>query len=845
MSTYHRVIRILIYWTAAVTAAGERFPFVIPGDDVARNAADFSDLVPRPAGADGFVTIRDGRFFVGGRRLRLWGMNVCFAANAPEKAIAPMVAARLAKLGINAVRFHHHDTHPPPRGLLRSPEEGVRRLDPLMLDRQDFFLDQLHRHGIYANLNLHVGRSFTEAEGFENAGALPYECRYAKYVLYFEPRMRALLKQFIREYLGHVNPYRGLRRADDPGIAVIEITNENSFSELGPALATQLPDPYRSEFRRQLNEWLLVKYGSTEALRQAWLNEYEPPAEVLARLDGASGGLERWTLNTPRAAPCRARFGVPGPGGRLAVRFEIPAMTPSGAHQELLFPGLSVVSGRTYSISFFVRADQARQLYVDVSRHGPTNWNPVGWAERISVGPQWTFFRRQFRATETIDGRARLCFKFGGSDVDVELADVQLRAGGLPEPIPVTQMLETHTIDVPDKGLSKRAEEDVRAFMVDVEQQFIRDITAFIRQECGVRVPVTASQITYHGARIVADTCEFADVHAYWQHPRFPRRPWDRDDWTIPNTPMEEALGRDVMFERASWRLLDRPFTMSEWNIPAPHDFSASAVPFAALVAALQDWDGVFFFQYSSDADEWVRDRISNYFSFNGHPAKLALLGACANLFVRGDLSPLREIAAGTCTDRVPPIFGLTHRIGIDLQRTVRVHLPMPETRRVTSPSGEVTWDATDPARAHLIIHTPLTRATWGRIAGSHFELGGWRLSVGQTERDYAVLVLTSKDGLPLEASRHMLLVAVGSAENQEMKWNETRTSVGRHWGRGPTLVNGIAAEIMLSGPPLAVFALDGRGDQMIEIPVRHESHQSSFSIGPQWRTLWYELRRR
>ncbi len=839
-----RLLGLTTWALAASAAPAERFPFVIAGDDAARNATDFSHLLDRPAGANGFVTIRHGHFYVGDRRLRIWGMNVCFAANAPDKSVSPVIAARLAKLGINAVRFHHHDTQPPPRGLLRPPENGVRRLDPDMLDRQDFFLDQLHRHGMYANLNLHVGRSFTEAEGFENAKDLPYECRYAKYLLYFEPRMRRLLKEFIRDYLGHVNPYRGLRRAEDPGIAVIEITNENSFSERGPALAKQLPDPYRSEFRRQFNEWLIRKYGTTDALRRSWLEGYEPPGDVLARLDGSATKLEPWTLNTPRSSPTTVRFGAPGPEGRPAVRVEIPTAAPAGAHHELMCSRLSVVSGRTYSITFRVRADRPRQLYVDLSRHGPTNWGAVGWAERLEIGPEWKEIRRQFRATDTLEGRARLCFKFGDSDVDFEIADLVLRSGGLPDPLPASQSLENRTIEVPDSGLSARAWDDAREFMADVERDFIRDITAFIRQDCGAKMPVTASQITYHGARIVADTCEFADIHAYWHHPRFPRRPWDRDDWTIANTPMEEALGRDVMFERAAWRLLDRPFTMSEWNIPAPHDYAASVVPFAALAAALQDWDGVFFFQYSSDADEWFRDRIGNYFSFNGHPAKLALLGAFAHLYVRGDLAPLREVAAGACTDRLPSILGLTHRIGIDPTRSERMTVPLPEGRRVTSPGGQVVWDATDPARAHLSVNTPATRAIWGRVAGRRFELGGWSLELGEIERDYAVVVFTSMDGLPLESSKRMLLVAVGSAENQEMKWNESRTSVGRHWGRGPTLVNGIPARISLAGPPLTVRALDGRGEPADDLAVRASPDGSAFTIGPLHRTLWYEVRR-
>jgi len=831
----------LATWTfTCVGAPAERFPFVLPGNDIEANAVDFSRLHPRPAGADGFVKIRDGRFFVGDRRLRIWGVNVCFGANAPRKEDAPVVAARLSKLGLNGVRFHHHDTQPPPRGVLRPPAAGRRELDPEMMDRQDIFIAELIRHGLYVNLNLHVGRTFGEGEGFENVRDLPYECRYSKYILYFEPRMRRLLKEFIREYLGRFNPHRGLRRAEDPGIAMIEITNENDFSRRGPDLAATLPEPYRGEFRRQFNEWLARRYGSTEALKAAWLADAVPPGPELARLAGNAVALDEWRLNTQRAQPAVVEFGAPGPDGhRRSLRIRVPA---AGATHELMRAGLTVLEGRVYSLEFDARADAKRRLYVDVSRQGPGNWGPVGLAERLEIGPQWRRVRRQFRATASLTNAARVCFKFGDSDVPFQLADVVVREGGLPAPLPPGGSVERRSVDIPDAGWPEAAVADARRFMEEVESEFIRDLVRFIKTDVGARMPVTASQITYHGARIVADTCDFADIHAYWQHPRFPGRPWDPRNWRIENTPMEEAAGRDVLFERASWRLLDRPFTISEWNIPAPHDYAASVVPFAALVGALQDWDGVFFFQYASEADRWDRDSLGGYFSFNGHPAKLALLGAFANLYVRGDLEPLRETAAGTCEQRVPPALGFRRRIGIDPKADRPTEVAAPTEPFLATPDGRAVWDARDPRRAHVVVNTPATRAVWGRVAGRAFDLGGLRIEVGEVERDYAVVVVTSLDGAPLETSSRMLLVAVGSAENLGMEWNADRTSVGHRWGQGPTVVNGIPFRLRLNAPVRAVHALDGRGRRATGVAVTDDTEGRSWSVGPTLRTLWYEI---
>ena len=828
---------------AAMTlSGGERFPFVIPGDDATPSFTDLSHLNPGPAGADGFVRIEDGHFVTDAGRLRTWGVNVCFGANFPTHEDAEKVAAHLAKLGVNGVRFHHHDTSPAPRGVLGPVQDGRRSLAPDQLDRQDYFLDQLHRHGIYANLNLHVGRAFLEAEGFFG-GELPRAVRYDKYLLYFEPRMRTLFKEFCRDYLTHENPYRQLRRAEDPGIAMIEITNENAFSTQGAEIAASLPPVYRDEFQRQWNDWLKEHYSSTPGLKAAWGARNEPLRTTLVDSSAWADGPGDWRIRQSAEHPVKVVFDEPGPGPGLPALKLAPASRAPEVHlQELQFPNLAVEAGRIHTLSFWVRAAAPRALYADVSNPGPQDWSSVGFGETIQLTTEWQRIHRVFRASEDIPGKARICFKFGGSDVAFWLAGVSLRPGGDWIVLPEGQSLEAGTIDIPVGGWSEPAQADVRRFMADTEEAFIRDLMGFLKNDLGVRVPITASQITYHGAEIVANTCDYSDIHAYWQHPRFPRRPWDPVDWNILNTPMEVAPGTDALLGRAPWRLLDRPFTLSEWNIPDPNDYAASVVPFAAMVAALQDWDGVFFFQYQSGEGDWYADRVQQFFSFNGNPAKLALFTACANLYRRGDLQPLREVAAGTLDERLSPALALSHRIGIDPDAKVPADVAVPEERKLGGPGTGAVWDATVAGQAHVSVVTPHTVALWGLLSGREFDLGGVRFSVGQVERDYAALVLTSMDGLPIHSSKRLLLAAVGSAENVGMQWNVSRTSVGRDWGTGPVQVNGIPATLEIGGRKLKAAALDGRGLPMGEVAVSPAGDGSRIEIGPEHRTLWYAL---
>ena len=825
-----------------VGSGADRFPFVVPGDDATPSATDFSQLSPKPAGADGFVRIKDGHFVTDSGRLKIWGVNTCFGANFPSHEEAEKVAAHLAKLGVNGVRMHHHETAPSPRGVLGGVVDGKRVFDPAQLDRQDYFLDQLHQRGIYANLNLHVGRAFMEAEGFVSEG-LPRTVRYDKYLLYFEPRMRELFKDFCREYLTHTNAYRKLRRVDDPGIAMVEISNENSFSKLGPDIVASLPEPYRGEFKRQWNRLLARRYASTDALKKAWNSNLEPLGPCLTDCAKWNARLGDWRLHQSAQYPVEARFNQPGPQqGVTALRLDIKKQAAETAQQELQIQNLTLEPARTYTLSFWIKADAARPVYVDVSNQGPGDWSNLGFRETVQAGTRWQRVARVFRASSKIPGKARVCFKFGGNGTSFALADVCLRLGGEFTVLPAGQSVEGGDIEIPTGNWCDAAREDVRQFMVDTEKGFIQEIMNFLKKELGVRVPITASQITYHSAEIVAETCDYVDVHAYWQHPRFPGRPWDPVNWTIANTPMEWVPDADTLLNRAPWRLLDRPFTISEWNIPDPHDYAASVVPFAAMVAALQDWDGVFFFQYHSGEDGWFDDRIRGYFSFNSQPVKLALFTACANLYRRGDLKPFNDVATGTLDELLPPTFALSHRIGIRPTAKESSKVGTPPTKRLGSPDGRVVWDATEQNRARVLINTPASRALWGLIAGQRFDLGGVQVAVGSTERNYAAIVITSRDGKPLETTGRMLLAAVGSAENQNMVWNAARTSVGRQWGTGPTQVNGIPAEIMLPFRVRNVHALDGRGKRQTAVSLKVDGNTSRFAIGPEHRTLWYEI---
>ena len=167
--------------------SAQSVPFSIAGDDSTATGTDFSGLLKKPAGALGFVHVKDGHFFAGDQRLRFWGMNLCFGANFPTHEEADKAAPHLAKIGCNAIRFHHMDMLDAPEGIWQTNAVGTRTLSPEQVDRLDYFLAKLHENGIYANLNLHVSRTLTEAEGYPQLEGGPWWSTNNKWVMYYDP----------------------------------------------------------------------------------------------------------------------------------------------------------------------------------------------------------------------------------------------------------------------------------------------------------------------------------------------------------------------------------------------------------------------------------------------------------------------------------------------------------------------------------------------------------------------------------------------------------------------------------------------------------------------------------
>jgi hypothetical protein len=89
-------------------------------------------------------------------------------------------------------------------------------------------------------------------------------------LVYLDRRAEKVFETFARNVLDHVNPYTGLRYADDPAIALYEVFNENGFVD-GLVNTGYKDKPVMARrVRQRWNEWLKARYGTDDRLSAAW-----------------------------------------------------------------------------------------------------------------------------------------------------------------------------------------------------------------------------------------------------------------------------------------------------------------------------------------------------------------------------------------------------------------------------------------------------------------------------------------------------------------------------------------------------------------------------------------------
>lgn len=884
--------------------SSELFPFVVEqgAPNGVANVRTWDDPVPA-ADSRGILVAKNGKFVdENGTEVRLLGTNLCFSGNFPSKEKAERLAESLGRFGIRVVRLHHMDSY---NIWGKNIATTQTEIDPEQLDKLDYLIAKLREHGVYVNINLHVSRKFDERDGFENSKDLPTQ---SKGVDNFCRRMIDLQKKYARDLLTHVNPYTKKAYVDDPGVAVIEINNENSVvASWSWGELDSLPKPYCDEFQALWNDWLTKKYGSTAKLRAAW-DARDVPFGPNAISDGEistdfSFG-NPWELQTDQTSQVDWRIVPKSETGidANAIRLDVKRLGGESWIPQLHRVRLAVEKGKPYLFRCKVRSATSANFNVGlIANHNP--WNEVGFRRQIAATPEWQTVEIPFLAPTT-DEQVRVSFSSFEEGASVEIASLSLQEGGTLG-LPKTETLEAKSVAVLKRQAAtttlggEKALADFSDFLHDIENDYWQEMFAFVKNDLGAKQPVAGTQLQYgfwhNQARL-----DFCDIHAYWNHPNFPRKSWDQNDWTVGSSCLANSPDTGTLSNLAALRVLGRPFACSEYDHPYPNPYCAEGNVMAAAVAAFQDWGAFYQFAWSH-SDDYERDAVSPFFDMCANPVKLAHLPACYGMFVRGDVQsgPGEFYYAPSMTEKremelMPPALTSYHRslngLGIDKSLSLAVYagidlpdlkLNVPgtenakrisswddlparfgsaEKKEIVNEFGEIRWNWQTEKRGFFVVDAANTKVFSGFV-GAPIDWDGVKLEIGKTRLGWATVSLVKATSVDKGAKKigrltpgRYLLTATGALENTNANLKELdgggKVTTAGHFGGSngvaPVRCEGVPATLTLNdvdADKLEIYALTASGERGEKVAFETlENGDVRVEIGPKYRTIWYEI---
>ena len=174
------------------------------------------------------------------------------------------------------------------------------------------------------------------------------------------------------------------------------------------------------------------------------------------------------------------------------------------------------------------------------------------------------------------------------------------------------------------------------------ERQIASDarMRAFLRS-IGVNAPITGTNFqNAPSLAFVREHYDYVDNPEYWDPPHYPEKSLDVPGGFLQSSgvksagPAPRGLG--------GTRIWNKPFAVTEFNFVRPNRYRAEGGVFMPAYAALQDWDVLYNFDYSSHRESILRPINAGTFSIANDPIGLLADRVSALVFLRRDIAPAK-----------------------------------------------------------------------------------------------------------------------------------------------------------------------------------------------------------
>lgn len=374
-------------------------------------------------------------------------------------------------------------------------------------------------------------------------------------------------------------------------------------------------------------------------------------------------------------------------------------------------------------------------------------------------------------------------------------------------------ILAEYTAWLKQQGLDSAENREKRTgpfmqFLTEKQSGTIRRMTDYIRNT--LKSDILITDINCDTRPYLAHSrnmLDLVDMHYYLDHPTHPHGGWNPPSvFTQLSSICRYAENPREMMPA---RIFGKPFLVTEYQFCHPNNYIAESGPLMGAYSALQDWDGLWRFQYAlSDRGLLKTAGWVSYFTSAGNPTMRMSDYIIWFLFIRGDVRPAEKGIAlpldASLFDRESSLsaysrLGLIHRIGMlppgEKQKNITVSTdpePKLKTGTVISSTKEIVLN---PAQEFKVI-TPKSEC----ITTDKPEAEAGRLSFRRGST-FQTLSVHSLDALPLGTSSSLLLFHLTDVKNSSEKFASPDMTYLLSYGRAPALQRVGTADISLRLP--------------------------------------------
>ncbi|MDR0327526.1 MAG: hypothetical protein LBI05_04435, partial [Planctomycetaceae bacterium] len=272
---------------------------------------------------------------------------------------------------------------------------------------------------------------------------------------------------------------------------------------------------------------------------------------------------------------------------------------------------------------------------------------------------------------------------------------------------------------------------------------------------------------------------------------------------------------------------------------------------------------GIFQYTYAHKV-EAEPQKLTGYFDMDVQALQLVHSPACSAMFMRGLVEPAApfwycyltaekeiEILTQKLTPHALNFSGLVLE-GWDINATFhKVALKITANPDITGEGANIFgrndlhWNDEQKDACYFTVNAPDVKVLTGFVKDRAFAFDDIKLKPGKTTLDYATISLLKLDG------GGYLLTATGTMHNTNGEpqrqepanaWEANdMVTLKDQWGDAPVLCEGVPLELELPKGTWLVYPLDESGNRRDDVPLRFEN--VPIQVGPEYKTLWYEIR--